>query len=41
MEIRDGYFRHILLYYFRKGKNEIQARKKLYGVYGEKPLTER
>ena len=41
MEIPDGHFRHILLYYFRKGKNALQARKKLYGVYGEKPLTER
>ena len=41
MEIRDGHFRHILLYYFRKGKNAVQARKKLYDVYGEKSLTER
>ena len=29
------------LYYFRKGKNAVQARKKLYDVYGEKSLTER
>ena len=41
MEIPDGHFRHILLYYFRKGKNAVQARKKLYDVYGEKSLTER
>ena len=41
MEIPDGHFRHILLYYFRKGKNAVQARKKLYGVYGEKSSTER
>ena len=41
MEIRDGHFRHILLYYFRKVKNAVQARKKLYDVYGEKSLTER
>ena len=40
MEILDGHFRHILLYYFRKGKNALQARKKLYDVYGEKSLTE-
>ena len=26
MEIPDGNFRHILLYYFRKGKNAVQAR---------------
>ena len=41
MEIPYGHFRHILLYYFRKGKNAVQARKKLYDVYGEKSLTER
>ena len=41
MEIPDGHFRNILLYYFRKGKNAVQARKKLYDVYGEKSLTER
>ena len=41
MEIPDGHFRHILLYYFRKGKNAVQARKKLYDVYGEISLTER
>ena len=41
MEIPDGHFRYILLYYFRKGKNAVQDRKKLYDVYGEKSLTER
>ena len=41
MEIADSHFCHILLYYFRKGKNAVQARKKLYDVYGEKSLTER
>ena len=41
MEIPDGHFRHILLYYFQKGKNAVQARKKLYGVYGKQSLTER
>ena len=40
MEIPDFHFRHILLYYFRIGKNAVQARKKLYDVYGEKSLTE-
>ena len=40
MEIPDGHFRHILLYYFRKSKNAMQARKKLYDVYGEKSLIE-
>ena len=41
MEIPNCHFRHILLYYFRKGKNVVQARNKLYDVYGEKSLTER
>ena len=41
MEIVDGHIRHILLYYFGKGKNAGQTRKKLYDVYGEKSLTER
>ena len=41
MEISDSNFRHILLYYFRKGKKAVQARKKLYDVYDEKSLTER
>ena len=40
MEIPDGHFRHILLYYFRKGKSAVQTRKKLYDAYGEKSLTE-
>ena len=38
MEIPDGHFG--LLYYFRRGKNAVQARKKLYDVYGEKSSTE-
>ena len=41
MEISDGHFRHILLYYFWKAKNAVQARKKLYDLYDEKSLTER
>ena len=41
MEIPDGHFRHILLHPFRKGKNAVQARKKLYNLHGEKSLTER
>ena len=40
MEIPDGHFPQILLYYFRKGKNAVQAQKKLYDVYGGKSLTE-
>ena len=41
MEIPDGHFRHILHYYFQKGKNVVQAREKLYDVYGKKSLTKR
>ena len=41
MEIPGDHIRHILLYYSRKGKNAVQACKKLYDVYGEKSLTER
>ena len=41
MKIPDGNFRHILLYYFRKGKSAVQTWKKLYDVHGEKSLTER
>ncbi|XP_073967892.1 histone-lysine N-methyltransferase SETMAR-like [Bombus fervidus] len=41
MEEQDAYFRHILLYYFRKGKNASQAHKKLRAVYGNEALKER
>ena len=32
MEIPEGHFRHILLFYFRKGKNAGQTHRKLCGV---------
>ena len=38
---QKSHFRYILLYYFRKGKNAVQARKKLYDVYGKKSLIKR
>ena len=41
MEILGSHFRHILLYYLQKGINVVEARKKLYDVYGKKTLTER
>ncbi|GFX81715.1 histone-lysine N-methyltransferase SETMAR [Trichonephila clavipes] len=34
MESDKQHFRHILLFYYRKGKNAVQARKKLTDVYG-------
>jgi len=41
MENRKQHLRHILLFYFRKGKSAVQARKKLLDVYGEDVLTQR
>ena len=41
MEARNQHFRHILLFYYEKGKNAVQARRKLCDVYGEDVLTER
>ena len=41
MECKNEHFRHILLYYFRKGKNAVQAAKKLRDVYGDEALKER
>ena len=41
MEIPEGHFRHILHFYFRKGKNAPQAHRKLCGVYGDECLSER
>ncbi|GFV83702.1 HTH_48 domain-containing protein [Trichonephila clavipes] len=35
MESDKQHFRHILLFYYRKGKNTVQARKKLTDVSGE------
>ncbi|XP_043604582.1 histone-lysine N-methyltransferase SETMAR-like [Bombus pyrosoma] len=41
MEEQDADFRHILLYYFRKGKNASQAYNKLCAVYGNEALKEK
>ena len=41
MEDEKQHFRHILLFYYRKGKNAVQARRKLCDVYEEDVLTER
>ncbi|GFS48091.1 histone-lysine N-methyltransferase SETMAR [Trichonephila clavipes] len=35
MESDKQHFRHILLFYYRKGKNAVQVRKKLTDVYGK------
>ncbi|GFV69279.1 histone-lysine N-methyltransferase SETMAR [Trichonephila clavipes] len=39
MESDKQPFRHILLFNYRKGKNAVQARKKLSDVCGEGVLT--
>ncbi|XP_014487703.1 PREDICTED: histone-lysine N-methyltransferase SETMAR-like, partial [Dinoponera quadriceps] len=41
IESNNEHFRHILLSYFRKGKNAAQAAKKLRDVYGEEAIKER
>ena len=41
MEDQKEHFRHILLFYFRKGKNASQAHKKLCAVYGDEAIKER
>ncbi|OAD62854.1 Histone-lysine N-methyltransferase SETMAR [Eufriesea mexicana] len=41
MEEQEAHFGHTLLFYFRKGKNASQARKKLCAVYGNEALKER
>ena len=41
MECKNKYFRHILLFDFRKGKNAAQAAKTLRDVYDEEALKDR
>ncbi|GFV75592.1 histone-lysine N-methyltransferase SETMAR [Trichonephila clavipes] len=41
MESDMQHFRHILLFYYRKGKNVVLARKKLTNVYGDGVLIVR
>ena len=40
MGIPEVPFRHILIFYFRKGKNAAQSHRKLCGVYGDDCLRE-
>ena len=43
--IEDGekkqHFQHIMLYYFKKGKNTTEMHQKIYVVYGEGAVTDR
>ncbi|OAD55670.1 Histone-lysine N-methyltransferase SETMAR [Eufriesea mexicana] len=41
MESEKQHVRHILLFYYRKGKNAVQAKKKLSDIYSDDVLTER
>ena len=35
------HFQHIMLYYFKKGKNATETQKKICAVYGEGAVTDR
>ena len=35
------HFQHIMLYYFKKGKNVTEMQKKICAVYGEGAVTDR
>ena len=39
MERKNKHFRHILLFYFRKGKKAAEAHKEICEVYGVNYLT--
>ena len=41
MKCKNEHFHHILLFYFRKGKNAAQAAKKSREAYGEEALKDR
>ncbi|EZA52196.1 hypothetical protein X777_08709 [Ooceraea biroi] len=41
MEENKEHFRHLMLFYYRKGKNASQATNSICSVYGEGALAER
>ena len=41
MEEKKQHFWHIMLYYFKKGKNATETHKKICAVYGEGAVTDR
>ena len=41
MEQKKQHFRHIMLYYFKKGKNATETQRKIYAVYGKCAVTDR
>ena len=40
MEENKQHFQHIMLYYFKKGKNTTQMQKKICAAYGEGAATD-
>ena len=40
MEEKKQHFQHIMLYYFKKGKNTTETQKKICAVYGEGAVTD-
>ena len=40
MEENMQHFQHIMLYYFKKGKNTTETKKKICAVYGEGAVTD-
>ena len=40
MEEKKQHFQHMMLYYFKKGKNTIEMQKKICAVYGEGAVTD-
>ena len=41
MEGKKQHFPHIMLYYFKKGKNATETQKKICAVYGDSAVTDR
>ena len=41
MEENTQHFRHIMLYYFKKGKNTTEMQKQIWAVYGEGAVADR
>ena len=41
MEEKKQHFHHIMLHYFKKGKNATETQKKICAVYGESAVTDR
>ena len=40
MEENTQHLQHIMLYYFKKGKNATETQKKICAIYGEGAVTD-